>query len=161
VAVPSPNDPAVSVLVDAQRAQGAELDLSGRLNRAWTVLAAYAYQDAKITRSISATAQAGARLAHVPQHSFSLWNKYEITRAWSVGLGVIHRGTTFAATDNKVMLPRFTRVDGAAFYTAEHFGVQVNLENAFGTRYYSAANSNDNITPGAPRGVRVSLSTRF
>ncbi|HET9316683.1 MAG TPA: TonB-dependent siderophore receptor, partial [Vicinamibacteria bacterium] len=77
VAVPDPNNPAVSVLVDAQRTKGLELGVSGSFTAGWTVLGGYAYQDGEITRSVSATAQAGARLAQLPEHTFSLWNRYD------------------------------------------------------------------------------------
>jgi catecholate siderophore receptor len=38
---------------------------------------------------------------------------------------------------------------------------QANLENLGNVRYYAFANGNNNITPGAPRAVRFSLTTRF
>ena len=59
--VPDPNDPTLSLLVDAQRTKGLELELTGALTPAWNLTAGYAYQDGTITRSISATAQAGRR----------------------------------------------------------------------------------------------------
>ena len=65
----------------------------------------YAYQDGEITRSISATAQAGATLAQLPKHSFSLWNKYEIHAAVAAALGIIYRSDVFTSTDNLVVLP--------------------------------------------------------
>jgi catecholate siderophore receptor len=162
VAVPDPVNPAVLVLVDAQRSQGLELGVSGRVTSAWSVIGGYAYQDGEITRSLSATAQAGARLAQLPEHSFSLWNKYDISPDWGVGLGVLHRSEVFTSTDNTVVLPSFTRVDAAVFWNASsRLRAQVNVENLFDTDYYAFAHNNNNITPGSPFGVRVALSTRF
>ena len=80
VIVPDPNNPATSILVDAQRTKGLEVGLNGNLTPAWSMAGGYAYQDGEITRSISATAQAGATLAQLPKHSLSLWNKYDVTR---------------------------------------------------------------------------------
>ena len=60
---------------------------NGNLTRAWSVVGGYAYQDGEITRSISATAQAGATLAQVPEHSFSLWNRYKFTPRVAAALG--------------------------------------------------------------------------
>jgi catecholate siderophore receptor len=37
----------------------------------------------------------------------------------------------------------------------------MNVENVFDTRYYAFSNGNNNITPGSPRAVRLSLTTRF
>ena len=161
VAVPDPVNPAVLHLVDAQRTEGVELGASGSVTRAWTIAAGYAYQDGEITRSISPTAPAGARLAQLPAHSFALWNRYALSRSLGVGLGAVHRSDVFASTDNTVVVPAFTRVDAAVFGTLGRFRGQVNVENVLDTRYYAFAHSNDNITPGSPRAVRVSLTTRF
>jgi catecholate siderophore receptor len=161
VAVADPLDPAVTHLVDAQRTRGVEVGASGSLTGSWTVAGGYAWQDGEITRSLSSTARAGAELAMVPRHSFSLWNRYALTRRWAVGAGVIHRGDSFTSTDNAVVLPAFTRVDAAVFATFGRVRGQVNVENALGADYYAFAHNNNNITPGSPRALRVGLATRF
>ena len=162
VVVPDAIDPRVSHLVDAQRTTGAEFEISGRVLERWTMQGGYAYQDGKITQSLSATVQAGAQLGQVPRHSFSLWNRYDATARLGLGLGVISVGDRFVATDNAVVLPSFTRVDGAVFFqiTPQLRG-QVNVENLLDTRYYWAAHSNNNIAPGSPRAVRFAVTTRF
>ena len=73
----------------------------------------YAYQQAEITRSLSSAVVAGNRLGQVPEHSFSLWNRYDVSKLWGVGLGIISQSDRFVATDNTVVLPSFTRVDAA------------------------------------------------
>lgn len=162
VAVPDPVSPAVTMLVDGQRTEGVELSLGGNMTRAWSVVGAYAYQDGEITRSLSSTAPAGARLAQLPEHSFSLWNKYEVSPTWGLGLGVVQRGEVFTSTDDSVTVPGFTRVDAAVFYTLnERLRAQLNVENLFDTDYYASAHSNTNITPGSPRAIRLSWTTRF
>ncbi len=161
VAVADPVDPTVTHLVDAQRTRGVEVGAMGALSDAWTVVGGYAYQDGEITRSLSPTAEAGAELAQVPHHSFSLWNKYALTPSWAVGLGVLHRGDSFTSTDNAVVLPGFTRVDAAVFATFGRVRAQVNLENVLDTDYHAFAHNNNNITPGSPRSLRVGLSTGF
>ena len=162
VIVPDPNDPTTSILVDAQRTKGLELGLNGYVTRAWSVAGGYAYQDGEITRSISATAQAGASLAQLPKHSISLWNKYDFTPRLAAALGLIYRDDVFTSTDNLVLLPSWTRVDAAVYYNlTSMFRAQVNIENLFDEDYYLNAHSNTNITPGSPRAVRFALTTRF
>jgi catecholate siderophore receptor len=161
VAMPDPASPSFSILVDGQRTHGIELSASGNIRKSWSVTGAYAYQDGEILNSISATAQTGARLAQLPKHSFSIWNKVDF-RAWGAGLGLIHRGEIFTSTDNTVTLPAFTRVDAALFYTFnQRIRAQINIENLLDTTYYASAQGNSNITPGSPRAVRVSWTTRF
>ena len=162
VVIPGPTSADPSQLVDGQTTSGVELGLSGKLTRAWSVMGGYAYQDAELTATQSATARDGARLAQVPKHSASLWNRYEFTPAWAAGLGVIYRDDIFTTTSNAVTAPSFTRVDGALFYTLNpNYRVQVNVENLFDKKYYASAHSDNNISPGSPRAVRVALNARF
>jgi catecholate siderophore receptor len=162
VVVADPLDPTTSLLVDAERTTGLEVEASGTVANRWRLHAGYAYQHGEVTRSLSPTVLAGARLGQVPRHTFSLWNRYEISRRWGVGLGVSSRGESFIATDNAVVLPSFTRVDAAVFVTLTGgLRLNVNVENLFDERYYAAAHSNNNITPGSPRAVRVLVHARF
>ena len=162
VVVPDPIDATRSILVAGQRTSGVEIGLTGRIMRSWSVIGGYAYQDGEITRTLSATAKEGAKLAQVPSHSFSLWNRYDLTERWGVGAGIIHAADMFTSTDNTVVLPSFTRVDGALFVNLNRsLAAQINVENLLDERYYAFSNGNNNITPGSPRAFRVALRTRF
>jgi catecholate siderophore receptor len=68
----------------------------------------------------------------------------------------------FAGVDDTVVLPGYTRADAAIYYTLnEHWRVQANIENVFDIRYFLNADSNTNISPGAPRSVKLNLNARF
>lgn len=162
VIVPDPSNPGQSILVDGQRSRGLELSATGRINDQWTVIAAYAWQEAEITVDQSATVLAGNRLANTSEHSFSVWTRYDFTPTLGAGLGVIREGDRFASTDNTQVMPGYTRVDGAIFYAVtEDIDLQLNVENLLDEDYFASAHNNNNITPGAPRSVRVGLSARF
>jgi catecholate siderophore receptor len=162
VVIPDPVDPTRSTLVDGQRTSGLELGIMGRVTSAWRVMGAYAYQDGTITQDLSSTVHAGASLAQLPAHTFSLWNRYDFNRTWGAAVGVVHRGEMFASTDNAVTLPGFTRADAAVFVNlTPRLRAQVNVENIFDEIYYASAHNNFNITPGSPRAVRVALTTSF
>jgi catecholate siderophore receptor len=162
VAVTDPADPTRSILVDAQRTTGVEFQLTGEITPDFSLIAGYTWQDGEITRSISANAGAGATLAQVPDHAFSFWGRYVVTPRWSAALGVIHRTEVFTSTDNLVVLPGFTRVDGGIFFdVTPKVRAQLNLENLFDEDYFANAHSNNNITPGAPRAIRFAVTTKF
>jgi catecholate siderophore receptor len=144
-----------------QRTGGFEAEVSGAVTRAWTVGGGYAYQDARI-RSATTAAAAGAIVPLVPRHTFTLWNKYQLTSRFGLGLGVAHRSDVFAAIDNKVTLPGYTKVDAAAYFRlAERWKLQAHFDNLLNARYYLNADGNNNISPGAPRSVKVSLIAAF
>ena len=156
-----PNDPTRIVQTGSTRSNGYELGLAGKVNRRWRLTGGYAYQDAYISHATT-SAVAGAQVAQVPHHTFSVWNNYQIVPRVAAGLGIIRRSDMFAAVDNTVRLPGYTRADAAVFVSLrEHVRLQANVENLFDKRYYINADSNTNISPGASRAVRVGLTTRF
>jgi catecholate siderophore receptor len=162
VVIPGPVGSNISVLADGQVSKGVELGLSGNVSKGWSVMGGYAYQDAKLTATQSATAKDGATLAQVPRHTLSLWNRVDLTPGFAAALGLVYRDSIFSSTSNAVELPAFTRVDGALFYTIDkQYRVQLNVENMFDKKYYAAANSDTNITPGSPRAFKVTLNAKF
>ena len=158
---PSPVDPTLTVQTGSQRSTGFELGVSGALMPAWEIAGGFARQRAVIT-STTAAAPAGASVPLVPGSTASLWSKHQVFSRLGLGVGVVHQTGMYAAIDNRVTLPAFTRVDGALFLRlGAHLRGQMNLENLFNEKYYPIAHSNNNITPGSPRAVRLSLTTAF
>ncbi|MFA9273821.1 MAG: TonB-dependent receptor [Candidatus Aquirickettsiella gammari] len=162
VVIADPADSTKSILIDGQRTKGLELAVNGKLAAAWSIMGGYAYQDAKITRTLTATAKAGATLAQVPTHSASLWNRYDVSSQWGVAAGVVYRSAIYPSTDNTVELPGFTRVDAALFYAWDkNVQIQLNVENLADKKYYASANSNNNITPGSPRAIKLGINFKY
>lgn len=156
-----PNDPTRIVQTGSQRTNGFEIGANGSLTRSWTIAGGYAYQDAFVTSATTA-ARAGAQVAQVPHNSFSLWNNYRLNSRLGFGLGVLNRSDMFAAIDDTVILPGYTRADAAVFLSlTEKMRLQANVENLFDRRYYVNADNNNNISPGFPRAVRLALVARF
>lgn len=158
---PDPLDPTRTVQTGSQRSRGIELGVQGTPSRGWQVAAGYALQHAVITGRTS-TAALGAFVPLVPRHSASVWNRVRVFGGVEIGVGGIYQGASFAAFDNTVTLPSFTRIDAAAFLrVSANVDAQANVENLFDTRYFLTSHNNNNITPGSPRAIRVSLVTRF
>jgi catecholate siderophore receptor len=156
-----PNDPTRIVQTGSQRTNGCELGLNGSVTRRWKIAGGYAWQNAFVTSATTA-ATAGAQVAQVPHHSFSLWNNYQILPKLGAGLGILNRTDMFAAIDNTVRLPGYTRADAAVYYSlTERMRLQANVENLFDRKYYINADSNTNISPGFSRAVRIGLIARF
>ena len=157
---PDPNDATRIVQTGEARTTGWELGVSGSLASWWQVSGGFASQRARITSTTSAAA-AGQRVPLVPEMTVSLWNRWQVLPALGLGIGVIHQDDMFAAIDNTVTLPGFTRADGALFLRLNSvLSAQVNVENLFDERYYATSHGNNNIMPGASRTLRLSLTTR-
>jgi catecholate siderophore receptor len=156
-----PNDPTRIIQTGSTRTNGFEIGINGSLTHAWSIAGGYAYQDAFISSATTA-ALAGQQVGQVPHHTFSLWNNYQIRPKLGAGLGLLYRSDMFAAVDNTVTLPGYTRADAAVFYSlTERWRLQANLENLLDKTYYLNADNNTNISPGSPRALRVGLTARF
>jgi catecholate siderophore receptor len=156
-----PNDPTRIVQTGSQRTNGYEIGVNGQLTPDWSIAGGYAWQDAFVT-SATVSAKEGAQVGQVPHHTVSLWNNYRVHPRVAVGVGVLHRTDMFAAIDNTVVVPSYTRVDGAVFVTLTRaLRLQANLENLSNARYFINADSNTNISPGSPRALRIALTTAF
>jgi catecholate siderophore receptor len=155
---PDPADPTRLVQTGSQQTTGLEVGATGNITGRWQVAGGYAIQNAEVT-SPTRSAREGATPALVPARSLSVWNRYQAMHWLGLGVGFIHQSEMFAAIDNTVTLPSFNRVDGAVFVKPHsRIGAQINLENVLNARYYPTSNGNNNIMPGAPRTIRLTLT---
>ncbi len=149
------------VLTGSQRSEGFELGFAGAITPVWAIVAGYAYQDAEITSTTSA-APRGRDVPLVPEHSFSVWNRYQFAPRWGAGLGVVYSDSVYASISNAVTLESYTRVDAALFFEPnDRLSAQLNVANVFNEHFHDTAHSDNNITPGTPRTIRATLTTRF
>ncbi len=151
-----------AVVVDAQtfqigntRTEGGELALTGYVTDQWQMAAAFAHQVALVEHT-------GFEVPWVPHNTFSLWNRYQFTPMFGAGVGVVHKTDFFAASNNEVVIPGYTRFDAALFFDIDqNWSAQVNVENIFNTDYFASAHNNNNIMPGAPTSVYVTVGAKF
>jgi catecholate siderophore receptor len=155
---PDPTTPGLIVQTGARRINGLELGASGNVTENWSVAAGYALQRAFVTATTTA-APAGNLVQNVPRNTFSLWNRYQLTPAFGAALGVVSQGRSYAAIDDTVTLPGFTRTDAGLFARlTPNLRAQLNVENLFDVKYYPTSQGNNQIMPGAPRTLLVSLT---
>lgn len=155
-----PNDPSKIVQTGSQRTDGVEVGANGRVAAWLHVEGGYALQRARVTAA-TVSAAAGATVPQVPRHMLSLWQRFRLHPRVEVGFGVTHRTDVFAAIDNTVVLPGYTRADAAAYWSlGRHARLQVNVDNVFGVHYFGNADNNTNISPGIPRTARAAVMIR-
>ncbi|WP_300973678.1 TonB-dependent siderophore receptor [Sphingomonas sp. LHG3406-1] len=156
-----------NLLTGATRTRGLELGLERSVASRLQVSAGYAWQDSEIRRTTSA-APAGRTVPLVPRHSVSLWTKYQATRDFAAGLGLLARSKSFASlggsgpVSTATVLPGYARLDGALYYKVTRgIEAQLNVENITNRDYFPTAHNDNNIAPGAPRTARLSLKAEF
>ena len=146
-----------SVVIDSE-ITGLEVELKGNITDKWFISAGYSYLEGDQVGGDND----GLSLRELPANTFSLWNNYQITEDFSMGLGVIYQDESFADNENTVTLPSYVRVDLSARYDfSDDLGVQVNIENLLDRDFFPNAHTGNNITVGAPINVKFSVTGRF
>jgi catecholate siderophore receptor len=147
------------------RVEGHELTLTGYVTNRWQVSAGYSHNHGELTSATSPTLPAGTPLPLLPSDTFSIWNRYQLTPNWGAGLGLVHHTEMFASLQpltNLVVLPSYTTVDAAIFWKInDNLKAQLNVTNLFNEKYILTADNNDNLSPGAPTSVILSVTSRF
>ncbi|MDR7127290.1 TonB-dependent siderophore receptor [Pseudotabrizicola sp. 4114] len=126
--------------IGQQRARGFELEAKGDLTDSLSVAAAYAYTDARITRSETA-AEIGQRSENTPYHQASLWLNWDLAQVGlpglTIGSGIRYNGTTAASGIDKP-IPGNTLVDALVRYEVKDgLDISLNATNLFDKKYAS------------------------
>lgn len=154
----SDSDPDTLDVIDS-KIRGLEAQIQGRVTENWQISAGYSYLDGD---QVNRDGSEGNRLRELPEHTFSLWNKFQLTDKLGLGAGLTYQDESFADNGNGTTLPDFVRIDAAAFYDVnENLRLQVNVENLFDAHYYPSAHTANNITVGAPLNARFTVKGRF
>lgn len=159
-----PVDSNHQVAAGEARSRGFDISVAGNITPQWRVIGGYAYVDAEVTESSSASMPAGTRLANVPRHSFNLLDTYEFAEGplagLGVGMGVKYVGDRKGgATSTAFDMDAYTTVDLLAYYPlTERVRLNLNLNNLFDEEYEERAWGNIWAYPGAPRTLQAGIA---
>lgn len=166
VPVPDPTDAAFQLSSGLQRSQGVEAFASVNVSRAISLLASYAYTDARVVRETRIAS--GTLLDNVPFNTARVWTRWSTTRdGWNLranaGLsyGGAVRASIATATVPSQVVPDFTVIDAGAGVERGRVGLDVVVQN-LGDRYYfvRGAFGATGVIPGDARRVMVTARVR-
>lgn len=167
VRTPNALDPRRETQTGEVRSRGLELQAEGDLGAGFSVIGAYTYLDAEITRS-NRRHELGGRPAATPEHVASLWGKYK-RQGWELGLGL--RAISSAPGDlpqDGAATPRndgYTLVDALVAYDQGPWRFALNVANLADRKYSTQCNvmrgGASFCARGFGRDVRVSAAYRF
>ncbi|MCQ8130636.1 TonB-dependent siderophore receptor [Methylomonas rivi] len=168
---PIPN--AVAPIGEA-RSQGIELDVSGQITDELSLIGNYAFTDARIIKDNNG--RRGNRMSNVPEHSGSLWLKYDVKNyqpleGWSFGIGMFAAGKREGDDENTFILPGYVRLDAFTAYSHrigdKRLIAQFNIRNLLDKTYYNSTDPFSNapprvgIYPGEPLTAMGSIRLEF
>lgn len=152
------NDAGAFVIVDSD-ISGFEIQLNGQITEYWLLTAGYGNLDGEQVNQLGPT---GLNPRELPKDNFSLWNSFEVSSAFGLGLGLTHQGESFSDNGNTTTLPSYTRVDASAYYQVnEKLRVQLNIENLTDELYFPNSHTANNITVGAPINALLTVTGQF
>ena len=152
------NDPSTLDVIDS-KIKGFEAQVKGLVTNRWFVSAGYSYLDGE---QVNRSGKTGLRPRELPENMFSIWNSFQVTDKFGLGLGLTYQDESFINNGNSAVLPSYTRLDASAYYdVSDKLRVQVNVENLTDKLYFPNSHSTHQATVGTPLNARLTVSGRF
>lgn len=155
------------------RSQGVEMDIGVHPLAGWNITGNAVWMDPEtLSRAVASNATLGVNNRSiygttptgVSKETFSIWNNYEIqqgaVKGLSFGVGVTHKGESYADNLNLLKVPSYTTVDAAIAYRQPRWEAAVNLKNLTDENYYTNPTFVGAL-PGDPLSVYGSLRFNF
>jgi len=150
--------------VGRQRSQGVEVGAAGYLTDRWSIIANYAYVDARVTDDDN-QGLIGNRLRNAAYNNANLWTRYDLIQGCNYTLGVagglVYVGNRPGDIENSFLLPGFTRLDAGLYFRKDRLNVAAYFENVLDREYYAGAANALSVFPGAPFNMRVTVGWAF
>lgn len=167
VRTPSTINPRFDVQTGEVRSRGLELQGTGDVGGGFSVIGAYTYLNAKVTRSNNVL-EVGERPGATPEHVASLWGKYQ-RGPLELGLGMRHISATVGelrvATGPIPTNDGYTLFDAMAAYDVGAWRLSLNVTNLGDKRYRTQCNTfrggAEFCALGFGREVKVAAAYRF
>lgn len=157
-------DPLVNLvtLSGKRHVAGFEVDMAGRLTPQWEIYGSYMWiPDANIDIGVAGSEGQGTRPSLTPEHSGTVWNTYQITSQWRVGLGINFRGEQTPIRNPGWTVDSYVTGDLMAEYRMnDKFTLKGNVSN-FTNKLYADALYTGHYIPGAGRNAQLTLNVKF
>ena len=157
-------DPLVDLvtLSGKRHVAGFEVDVAGKLTPQWEIYGSYMWiPEANIDIGVAGSEGQGTRPSLTPEHSGTVWNTYQITSQWRVGLGINFRGEQTPIRNPGWTVDGYVTADVMAEYTMnEKITIKANVSNITNELYADALYTGHYI-PGAGRVAQVTMNVKF
>ena len=149
------NDTGENSEVRGLAVDGFEVQLIGQITDRLDVMVGYS--------SLDGETSSGGEPREIPDHTFSLYAKYQVNDKYGWAFGMTRQGESKIKDNNPgLVLPEYTRVDLGAYYKLSNgLELQVNVENLFDDLYFPHSHSTHQASVGEPFNARISIRKEF
>lgn len=153
-----------------EESNGFEMDISGRIYPHWSIVANYAYTDARIVKlkEEGNIRDLDVQRPSTPRHSANIWTKFIIPKGifkdLGIGAGVTYVGERLGQVGRRATAttyPEYTLVNGVLYYKVKDVQLQLNINNILNRTYWISGYDNLRNFPGAPRNINATVTYRF
>jgi catecholate siderophore receptor len=157
-------DPLVDLvtLSGKRHVAGLEVDIAGKLTPQWEIYGSYMWiPEANIDIGVAGSEGQGTRPSLTPEHSGTVWNTYQITSQWRVGLGINFRGEQTPIRNPGWTVDSYVTADLMAEYAMnEKITFKGNVSN-LANKLYADALYTGHYIPGAGRVAQVTMNLKL
>lgn len=153
-----------------EESNGFELDVAGQILRNFSVVANYAYTDARIVKlkEEGAIKDLNVQRPSTPRHAANLWTKYIFEngslKGLGAGIGVSYASERLGQVGRRATAasyPDYTLLNAVLYYKVKDVQLQLNVNNVLNRTYWISGYDNLRNFPGAPRNINASVTYRF
>ena len=153
-----------------EESNGFELDVAGQILPNFSVVANYAYTDARIVKlkEEGAIKDLNVQRPSTPRHTANLWTKYIFEngslKGLGVGIGVSYASERLGQVGRRATAasyPDYTLLNAVLYYKVKDVQLQLNVNNVLNRTYWISGYDNLRNFPGAPRNINASVTYRF
>ncbi|WP_246255714.1 TonB-dependent receptor [Cyclobacterium plantarum] len=162
-----PNNPERLEQIGEELSRGIELNVSGNILPNWSIVAGYAFNDAKITEA-DIEGVIGRQKPNAPRNTANLWTKYIIEtgsiKNLGIGFGynyVSERFGSIVSASQPDIFPAYGIFDTALYYKFDKVQFQINVNNLFNETHWVGGYDVIRAFPGSPRNIMTTVSYTF
>ena len=153
-----------------KESNGFELDVAGQILPNFSVVANYAYTDARIVKlkEEGAIKDLNVQRPSTPRHAANLWTKYIFEngslKGLGAGIGVSYASERLGQVGRRATAasyPDYTLLNAVLYYKVKDVQLQLNVNNVLNRTYWISGYDNLRNFPGAPRNINASVTYRF
>lgn len=153
-----------------EESNGFELDVAGQILPNFSVVANYAYTDARIVKlkEEGAIKDLNVQRPSTPRHAANLWTKYIFEngslKGLGAGIGVSYASERLGQVGRRATAasyPDYTLLNAVLYYKVKDVQLQLNVNNVLNRTYWISGYDNLRNFPGAPRNINASVTYQF
>ena len=153
-----------------EESNGFELDVAGQILPNFSVVANYAYTDARIVKlkEEGAIKDLNVQRPSTPRHAANLWTKYIFEngslKGLGAGIGVSYASERLGQVGRRATAasyPDYTLLTAVLYYKVKDVQLQLNVNNVLNRTYWISGYDNLRNFPGTPRNINASVTYRF